>query len=88
MYMIEWSSVSREAFGSIFCGSLAPVPITAWVWWLVWMMTFSIRARSGICPRMRNARSISACDWYSALCSLVKLSRIARFGSPGAGSGT
>jgi hypothetical protein len=30
---------------------------------------------------MRNARSISACDWYSALCSLVKLSRIARFGS-------
>jgi uncharacterized SAM-dependent methyltransferase len=28
MYMIEWSSVSRLAFGSIFCGSLAPVPIT------------------------------------------------------------
>jgi hypothetical protein len=25
---IEWSSVSRLAFGSIFCGSLAPVPMT------------------------------------------------------------
>ena len=31
MYMIEWSSVSRLALGSIFCGSLAPVPITLWV---------------------------------------------------------
>ena len=27
-YMIEWSRVSRLASGSIFCGSLAPVPIT------------------------------------------------------------
>ena len=28
IYIMEWSSVSLLALGSIFCGSLAPVPIT------------------------------------------------------------
>jgi hypothetical protein len=28
MYGIEWSSVSRDASGSYFCGSFAPEPIT------------------------------------------------------------
>lgn len=91
MYGTEWSRVSRDAVGSYFCGSFAPEPITLCVWWLVWMTMDSMFAgsrRAGFARPRRRARSISACAWYSAECSFVYESRIARFGSPAAGSGT
>ena len=71
MYGSEWSSVSRLAAGSYFCGSPEPEPITWWVWWLVRITIRSILAVSPTCGRRRRARSISACAWYSAECSLV-----------------
>ncbi|OUD86955.1 hypothetical protein BC477_03095 [Clavibacter michiganensis subsp. michiganensis] len=91
MYGIEWSSVSRLARGSYFCGSFAPDPMTTCVWCEEWMRTRSIASASastGCAWCRRRARSIHACAWYSAECSFVYVSRIARFASPGAGSGT
>ena len=41
--------------------------------------------RSGRSRCRRRARSMSACDWYSAECSLVYVSRIARLGLAGRG---
>ncbi|OLT52232.1 hypothetical protein BJF88_14120 [Cellulosimicrobium sp. CUA-896] len=77
--------------GSYFCGSFAPEPMTWWVWWLVRMTTLVTLAGSashGCSSCSARARSMSACDWYSAECSLVYVSRIAVRGSPGAGSTT
>ena len=63
--------LSRLAIGSIFCGSLAPVPITLWVWWLVRIRIDFTFERSPIFGPIRRARSISAWLWYSAEYSLV-----------------
>ena len=86
--MTEWSRVSRLAAGSSFSGSPAPVPITWWVWSLVRSTTRSTRPVSPTRSRSRMARSMKAWAWYSAEWALVKVSRMARRGSPGSGSGT
>ena len=91
MYGIEWSSVSRDAVGSYFCGSPDPDPITTCVWCEVcstMLEMFAGSRSSGRSVPSWRARSIHACAWYSAECSFVYESRIARLGSPGAGSGT
>src|SRR5699024_1225143 len=91
MYGIEWSRVSREAVGSYFCGSFAPEPITEWVWCEVRMRieaTLPGSVASGCSVWSLRARSIQACAWYSAECSLVYVSRMERLDSPASGSGT
>ena len=75
MYGIEWSSVSREASGSYFCGSFAPEPMTKCVWCEVCRVIDSMWSGSsrisGYSSWSLRARSIHACAWYSAECSFV-----------------
>ncbi len=62
--------------------------MTLWVWWLVCSTTERTLSSGPVFSRSRRARSISAWAWYSAECSLVYVSRIARRASPGSGSRT